>query len=290
MGKDASMRPAWILLLCLLSVSSARAAEVVAPPAGIKVLTAGHSFHVWMPPLVAEMAKAAGIQGHEQLAISSIGGSKVIQHWDLPAAKNKAKPVLEAGKADLFTMAPTFLPDPGIENFTKLGLEHNPKLRLTLQQNWVPYEDPQLWLSRERPKSIDRDALTSGQIRAKHEPYFQLIESHVKELNARIPAAKIAIVPSGEAVMALRDKVIKGEAPGIRTQNELFTDALGHPGPQIRVLSAYCHFSVIYRRSPVGLPVVSQLTKLPEADKLNRLLQEIAWKAVTGHPMSGVAQ
>jgi hypothetical protein len=36
--------------------------------------------------------------------------------------------------------------------------------------------------------------------------------------------------------------------------------------------------------------VVSQLTKLPEAEQLNRLLQEIAWKVVTGHPMSGVAQ
>jgi hypothetical protein len=274
------------LLLFVLATVGLTAQE--ASPRGLKVLTAGHSFHVWMPPLVAEMAKAAGIQGHEQLAISSIGGSKVIQHWDLPAEKNKAKPVLEAGKADLFTMAPTFLPDPGIENFTKLGLEHNPKLRLTLQQNWVPFEDPEIWLSKSKPKSIDRDGITLAQLRAKHGPYFKLIEDHVRQLNERIPAAKIAIVPSGEAVMALRDKVIKGEAPGIRTQNELFTDALGHPGPQIRVLSAYCHYAVIYRRSPVGLPVVSQLAKMPEAEKLNRLLQEIAWKAVTEHPMSGV--
>ncbi len=280
-----------LLLVLLLSVfSPVYAKEDLAPPAGLKVLSAGHSFHVWMPPLVVEMAKAAGIQGHEQLAISSIGGSKVIQHWDLPLEKNKAKPILEAGQADLFTMAPTFLPDPGIENFTKLGLEHNPKLRLTLQQNWVPFEDPEIWISKSKPKSIDRDVLTMAQLRAKNEPYFKLIEDHVKEINQRIPAAKIAIVPIGAAVLALRDKVIKGEAPGIRTQNELFTDALGHPGPQIRVLSAYCHVSVIYRRSPVGLPVVSQLTKLPEAEKLNRLLQEIAWKAVTGHPMSGVAQ
>jgi hypothetical protein len=276
------------LLLFVLAAVGLTAQE--ASPKGLKVLTAGHSFHVWMPPLVAEMAKAAGIQGHEQLAISSIGGSKVIQHWDLPPEKNKAKPVLEAGKADLFTMAPTFLPDPGIENFTKLGLQHNPKLRLTLQQNWVPFEDPEIWLSKSKPKSIDRDVITLAQLRSKHDPYFRLIEDHVKEINDRIPAAKIVIVPSGEAVMALRDKVIKGEAPGVRTQNELFTDALGHPGPQIRVLSAYCHFSVIYRRSPVGLPVVSQLTKLPEAKKLNRVLQQIAWKAVTGHPMSGVAQ
>jgi hypothetical protein len=284
------MRSVWLLLLCLLSASSARAVESVAPPAGLKVLTAGHSFHVWMPPLVAEMAKAAGIQGHEQLAISSIGGSKVIQHWDLPAAKNKAKPILESGKADLFTMSPTFLPDAGIENFVKLGLEHNPKIRFTLQQNWVPYEDPAIWLSRERPKQVDRDGKTVAQLRAMHDGYFKMIEDHVRELNTRIPAAKIAIVPSGEAVIALREKVIKGEAPGVRTQSELFTDVLGHPGPQIRVLSAYCHFAVIYRRSPVGLPVVSQLAKLPDAEKLNRLLQEIAWKAVTEHPLSGVKQ
>lgn len=280
-----------LLLVLLLSVfSPVHAKEDLAPLAGLKVLSAGHSFHVWMPPLVVEMAKAAGIQGHEQLAISSIGGSKVIQHWDLPPEKNKAKPILEAGKADLFTMAPTFLPDPGIENFSKLGLQHNPKLRLTLQQNWVPFEDSEVWLSKSKPKSIDRDGITLAQLRAKHDPYFKMIEDHVKELNARMPEAKIAIVPSGEAVLALRDKVIKGEAPGIKTQNELFTDALGHPAAQIRVLSAYCHYSVIYRRSPVGLPVVSQLTKLPEAEKLNRLLQEIAWKAVTGHPMSGVVQ
>lgn len=284
------MRSLTLLLAFLLSFAPLTAAEPSVQPAGLKVLTAGHSFHVWMPPLVAEMAKAAGIQGHEQLAISSIGGSKVIQHWDLPPEKNKAKPVLEAGKADLFTMSPTFLPDAGIENFVKLGLEHNPKLRFTLQQNWVPFEDPAVWLSKNRPKSIDRDAITLAQLRAKHDPYFKLIEDHVKEINARIPSAKIAIVPSGEAVMALRDKVIKGEAPGIRTQNELFTDVLGHPGPQIRVLSAYCHYAVIYRRSPVGLPVVSQLAKMPEAEKLNRLLQEIAWKVVTEHPMSGVGK
>jgi hypothetical protein len=236
------------------------------------------------------MAKAAGIRGHEQLAISSIGGSKVIQHWDLPPEKNKAKPVLVAGQAELFTMAPTFLPDPGIENFVKLGLEHNSRLRFTLQQNWVPYEDPAIWLSRERPKSVDRDGKTVAQLRAMHDPYFAMIEGHVKELNARIPGARIAVVPSGEAVLALRAKVIAGEAPGIRTQSELFTDVLGHPGPQIRVLSAYCHYAVMYRRSPVGLPVVSQLTKLPEAEKLNRLLQEIAWKAVTEHPLSGVTK
>jgi hypothetical protein len=187
-------------------------------------------------------------------------------------------------------MSPTFLPDPGIENFVKLGLEHRADVRFTLQQNWVPYEDPAVWLSRTKPKSVDRDGKTVEQLRAIHTPYFQMIEGHVKELNGRIPGARIAVVPCGEAVLALRAKVIAGEAPGVRTQSELFTDVLGHPGPQIRVLSAYCHFAVIYRRNPAGLPLVSQLAKLPEAEKLNQVLQSIAWKSVTEHPLSGVTR
>jgi hypothetical protein len=276
------------LILLVLAAVGLTAQE--ASPKGLKVLSAGHSFHVWMPPLVAEMAKAAGIQGHEQLAISSIGGSKVIQHWELPPEKNKAKPVLVAGQAELFTMAPTFLPDPGIENFVKLGLEHRADVRFTLQQNWVPYEDPAIWLSRNKPKSVDRDGKTVEQLRAIHAPYFQMIEGHVKELNGRIPGARIAVVPCGEAVLALRAKVIAGETPGVSRQSELFTDVLGHPGPQIRALTAYCHFAVMYRRNPTGLPVVSPLAKLPEAERLNRLLQSIAWKAVSEHPLSGVTR
>lgn len=282
------MRTALLLFTSVsLLLPSLRAGDP-APPAGLKVLSAGHSFHNWMPPLVSEMAKAAGIAGHQQLAISFIGGSKMIQHWDLAREQNKAKPVLAAGTADLFTMAMTTLPDPGIENFVKLGLEHNPKLRFTLQQNWVPYEDIEVWQAKVRPDVIERDSKTVAQLREKHDPYFRMLDTLVRELNAQIPEAKIALVPSGEAVIVLREKIIKAEAPGLSKQSELFTDPLGHPSAPIRVLSAYCHFSVFYKRSPVGLPVPSELSKLPEAAKLNQLLQEIAWKVVTEHPLSGV--
>ena len=36
------------------------------------------------------------------------------------------------------------------------------------------------------------------------------------------------------------------------------------------------------------LPAVLAKAKLPDEDKLNRLLQELAWEAVVGHPLSGV--
>jgi len=39
---------------------------------------------------------------------------------------------------------------------------------------------------------------------------------------------------------------------------------------------------------PGRLPLPNAIGKLPEAEKLNRLLQELAWDAVIHHPLSGV--
>ena len=106
------------------------------------------------------------------------------------------------------------------------------------------------------------------------------------------PAGKpvVFVVPVGQAVLGLREKIIAGQAPGLKTQDDLFTDAIGHARPPLQALAAYCHFAVIYRRSPVGLPLPAALekAKVPEAEKLNRLLQELAWEAVRQHPLSGV--
>ncbi len=79
-----------------------------------------------------------------------------------------------------------------------------------------------------------------------------------------------------------------GEAPGIAKQSDLFTDPLGHPRGHIQALATYCHFAVIYGRNPKGLPAPAVIARLPEGEALNRLLQQLAWDAVTAHPLSGV--
>ena len=171
-----------------------------------RVFSCGHSFHCFLPGILADMAKAAGIQGHEQVGLSAIGGSQVIQHWNVPDEKNRAKEALRSGKVDVLTLSPIHLPDEGIEKFAALALAHNPNVRIAVQE-------------------------------------------------------------------------------------DLFTDAIGHPKPALQALVAYCHFAGIYRRSPVGMPLPAILAKpgsRSENDKLNRLLQELAWDAVTRHPLSGV--
>jgi hypothetical protein len=265
-----------------------------APPRGVRVVTAAHSFHVWMPPILKELAESAGIQGHEMVAVELKGGSKIIEHWNLRVAKAKLKPVLVAGKADVLTLSPIYLPDPGIENYVKLGLEHNPALRITVQEFWLPFDERARWAWRGNPakrqdlNKVDHDARPLELLRAEHATYFHEMDEHIRALNEQIGHPAIFIVPVGQAVLALREKVLKGEVPGVTKQSQLFKDAVGHPQAHIQALAAYCHYAVIYGRNPAGLKAPSVIARQPEVEKLNALLQQLAWQAVTAHPLSAV--
>jgi hypothetical protein len=125
-----------------------------------------------------------------------------------------------------------------------------------------------------------------------HTRYFQEMDALVRGVNSKLDKQVVFVVPVGQAVIALREKIIAGQAPGLATQADLFQDSLGHPKPPLQVLIAYAHYAVIYRKSPVGLAVPPTLAKLnlpnDQAGALNALLQELAWNAVVHHPLSGV--
>ncbi len=258
--------------------------------AGQRVFSAGHSFHVFVPRILNDVAMAAEIRDHVFVGLSAIGGSRVIQHWDVPEEKNKAKEALRTGKVDVLTLSPIHLPDEGIEHFTELALENNPTIRVTVQEFWLPFDIYDTTF-KQRPRKVDHNAPTGEELRSVHAPYFKSMDEHVMKLNGKYGKPVLSVVPVGQAVIALREEIIAGQAPGLKQQEDLFADAIGHAKPPLQALVAYCHFAVIYRRSPVGLPIPAVLEKAnhPEWDaKLNRLLQELAWDAVTQHPLSGV--
>lgn len=254
---------------------------------GQRIFSAGHSFHFFVPPILADIAKKAEIADHKQLGLSAIGGSRVYQHWNVVEEKNKAKAALKAGEVDVFTMSPIYLPDDGIENFVKLGIANNPKIRIFVQENWLPWDHYDVKFKPPGDK-VDHNAPTGESLRKMHEPYFKSIDEHVVALNKKHDTKAVRVAPVGQAVIALRERIIAGKAPGLKEQNDLFTDAIGHATAPLAALVAYVYYAAIYERSPVGLPVPAALAKAPEAEKLNRLLQEIAWQAVTEHSLSGV--
>jgi hypothetical protein len=253
-----------------------------------RVFVCAHSFMIFTARMLPSIARGAGIP-YSAAGQQMIGGSRVLQHWNLPDERNQAKAALRDGKVDVLTVSPTYLiPDDGIDNFTKLGLEKNPKLRVLVQASWPP-RDGQL-TSPFQPEM--RDTATAESLQKIRETFsgtwIKPLEEQVRKLNASLGREVVHIIPAGDAVFALRQKVVAGQAPGVTKQSALFRDALGHPQPPLATLVTYCHFAAIYGKSPVGLPVPESLQGVPEATKLNTLLQEIAWETVSKYPLSGV--
>jgi hypothetical protein len=276
-----------LLLLVLATASEPLRAQNEVPP-GQRVFVCAHSFMIFTAKLLPPIAQAAGVQ-YLPAGQQMIGGSRVLQHWNLPDDRNRAKAALLAGNVDVLTVSPhILLPDEGIDNFTKLGLAKNPKLHVYVQSSW-PARDGVL----DKPfRNEERNDSTIESLRLMKEGHrlrwLDALEAQVRKLNQSVGHEAVFIVPVSDAVFALRERIEEGTAPSLTKQTDLFRDDLGHPSETLAELVAYCHFAAIYARSPEGLPVPAELRNRPRAEELNRLLQQLAWQAVSRYPMSGV--
>ncbi|CAN5608395.1 hypothetical protein BH11PLA2_BH11PLA2_06670 [soil metagenome] len=281
------------LFVSLLVVLTSLSGWTQTPPAaatipeGQRVFVCAHSFMIFtaktLPP-IAESAKIKHIAAGQQM----IGGSQTIQHWNLPDEKNMAKKALREGTVDVFVCSPLVqIPDRGIDNFTKLGLEKNPKLRVLVQASWVPRDGTLLGGF----KNAQRDDATLEKLKSLREVqagYTEALLKQVTELNKASGKDVAHIIPVGDAVITLREKILAGQVPGLAKQTDLFSDDLGHAKSPLVILVTYCHYAAIYKQSPEGLPVPKEIKAMPKSEEMNKVLQEIAWKTVSEYEASGV--
>jgi hypothetical protein len=272
-------------------------------PAGLRVFYASHSLMWDMPPVLAQQVEAYGIKGHTIVGHQRLGVSRAMQHWNLADAKNEAKKALKGGQVDVFIMSPLVHPDVGITNFVMLGLEHNPNMKFLIQISWpgLGYTDNEQFNTKGKGGFGKKGSMFGTP--ADNKPPEELAkinaidiknaEAQARRLNEEFGKGKavVFLVPTAQAHNALRTLIYKKEMPGMNDQTEVFRDPIGHPTAPVVALNAYLHFAVLYKRSPVGLPMPSNLknAKRPQWDeKMNRKLEELAWDLVTGYPPSGV--
>ena len=259
------------------------------PPAGQRVFFASHSLMWYVPKPLGEMAEAAGIKGHKLVGLQSLGASTTLQHWNLADDKNEAKKALKTGEVDVFIMSPISFPDEGIENYLKLGLEHNPNMRFIVQLSWGGGDIDNQDFPKGAFDNVDKEK-TTDQLNGLNERNIKAGETQAVELNEKYGKGKqiISLVPSAQAMVAIRTKIANKEWPGLTKQGELFVDPV-HPSAPMEALNTYMHFAVLYGRSPVGLPVPTMLKNAKRGawdEKFNRSLQELAWETVTKYPYS----
>ena len=267
-GVASSSRLAGLVVVsCLLGTLRADLPQnKVATPIekGQHVLIIGNSFQVSVDHHLNVMATSAGIKGHVR------GGDP-----------------LAAVKVDVVASNPWFRihdkADKGLDDLVDRALKHNPDVRVLAQVGWLPYDDPIFPMPEMGREKTNWNARSIKDVRSIHAAYLKNAADQVRASNKRLGKQAVFIVPVAQAVMALREKVAAGAVAGLKTQDDLFADSIGHARPAVELLNAYCHFAVIYRRTPVGLEI-----KGAKDEKLHRLLQELAWDAVVEEPLSGV--
>lgn len=265
--------------------------ETSTPPKGQRVFYASHSLMWYVPKPLAELAAAAGIQGHEVIGVQRIGASRTSQHWEKDGS-NAAKQALETGKVDVFVMSPIQFPDEGVEKFVQLGLKHNPTMRFIVQLSWGGGDTDNQDFPKGSWDKVDRNK-TPDQLKKLYERNIQAGQAQADALNKKYGQGQriLTLVPTAQALVTLRTKIYQQQMPGLKTQDELFVDA-AHPSPPLEALNTYLHFAVLYGKSPVGLPVTSGLKKAAREgwdEKLSHALQEIAWQTAAGYSYTGMA-
>jgi hypothetical protein len=271
-------------------------------PAGLRVFYASHSLMWDMPPVLEEEVKAYGIKGHTIVGHQRIGVSRTMQHWNMAEAKNEAKKALKEGKVDVFVTSCLVHPDEGITNFVKLGLENNPSMKFLMQISWpgLGYTDNEQFNAKGKDAKkggmfgTAADNKTPEELAKIDAIDIKNAEEQAKKLNEEYGKGKtiVFLVPTAQAHNALRTLIFKKEMPGLTDQTQVFIDPIGHPTAPVIALNTYLHFAVLYKQSPAGLPIPSNLKnfkKGPSVDeKMNQKLQELAWEVVTNYVPSGV--
>ncbi|MGC3968980.1 MAG: hypothetical protein QM775_16890 [Pirellulales bacterium] len=196
---------------------------------GQRIFICGHSFHVFIFAMLPELAEAAGIKDQEIVGTSRIGGSRVIQHWDVPDDKNLAKTALREGKVDVLTLAPIWLPDEGIGNFVKLAVKHNPNVRVLVQEFWLPNDEYEPVYPLQTRKKIDHDATDVAKLSKANDAYCRDIEDLVRALNKETNSHAGYVVPVGAASVKLRELLVAGNARGSRCNGISFAIRGGTP-------------------------------------------------------------
>src|SRR5437763_17162695 len=107
--------------MLLVLVAGAAAPTAQSDEKGQRVFVCGHSFHIIIAAPLTDIAKSAGFKDHTLVDSQFLGGSRTLQHWNLPDDKNKAKQALKTGKIDVLTLSPIQMPDEGVDHFVKLA-------------------------------------------------------------------------------------------------------------------------------------------------------------------------
>lgn len=167
--------------------------------------------------------------------------------------------------------------------WAELARAANPDTRVYLYESWHRLDDPEGWLTR---LDTDLDDLWLSRVLG-------------PDLSGKGAERPVRVIPAGQAMAAfVRAVEDAGGISDIANRESLFArTSEGTPDPiHVNDLGAYLvaltHYSVLYHRSPEGLP--HQLLRADgtpadaPSEEVAKLMQRIVWEVVSSSRLTGV--
>jgi hypothetical protein len=247
----------------------------------VRVFYIGHSLQNWtVPTMVASFARASEVRHEFQAQIGN--GAPLRWQWERPETAEgvNAQTALPSREYDVLVMTEAV---PLAENvrwnetagffgrFLAAARRGNPDVQAYLYETWHSRNEPN-WRRRLGPD-------------------LRVWESVVDQVNAAHDGPDVLLIPGGQAMAALHDRIGAGDVPGLRSMDDVFHDDI-HLNATGWYFIALVQYATIHRRSPVGLPArttdrFGAAHPTPPAEAIP-VLQQIAWDVVRRYPRSGV--
>ena len=241
-----------LMLVILLTLTGSAMAQSVD---SARVFMVGHSLvNFDMPTLLAGLAEDAG-KDHERGEQITIGSPLVYNWYNSHAAQGLDGQVeLPTGNWDVLVLTEAV---PLINhltysdtytyagNFHQLALDGNAVTRTFIYETWH-------CINSGTPAGCDWDDFDHIPWRQRLDDDLPLWEGIVDHLNANHQGPKVNLVPAGQALALLHDRILDDQVPGTSHVFELFTDDI-HLNDAGNYFVALVMFATIYGESPVGL-------------------------------------
>jgi len=170
-----------------------------------------------------------------------------------------------------------------LQKFVEEIIKYNPNARVFLYESWHRVTDQEGWITR-----LDRDL-----------DYYWLGKIVDRAHRCMKSNRAIYIIPVGQVMSAFFKEIARlGGIEGISNPEDIFHQNLDGSLDDIHVndignyLSALVHYSVLYQRSPEGLPF--QLKNetggnaMAPSKEAAQLMQEITWRVVSDNYRTGI--
>lgn len=293
-----------------------------APAASARELAAfyiGHSLISDVPDMVQSLAASAPAEaGRLRFQEQFTPGAPLRWHWDQvekfqgePRFRVRYDHALASGRFDVLVVTDG-VPRGGAEleaetadylaRFTRFAREHNPAIRVYYYETWHTITSGTPENSPYDKQSPRRHLRWRERLDADRAMWESIVDAANRAAPAAVGSPPIRIIPAGQALARFDDAVRAGKVPGLADTRAFFHDDihLNHYG---KYLVACVHYAVLFGRPPTGLAIDLKERwgrdfwdaptwdgkRWPRPDPAAvRVMQEIAWETVAGHPRTGV--